>query len=75
MKLSNLSSEGQRVVKAYANVFNTPDGKIVLQDLTDAIGTRLIDEKEHITVYNVGRRDVVDYINECIKVGRDGLEK
>lgn len=53
--------------KAFAAVFNCPDGATVLDALENEFnGSELRGTDPHNTYYNLGRRDVVTYIKQMI---------
>jgi len=51
----------------FVTVFNTPDGKQVLEALeAEFDGTDIMAETSEKTAYNLGRRDVVVYIRQML---------
>lgn len=63
----------------FHRVFNTPEGKKVLQDLEEELNPdTLMGKDSHFTTYNVGRRDAFIYIQQLLRyyenAAREGRE-
>lgn len=73
--LEEIRQELHQKSKTFKTAFGTPDGKKVLEILSnefDDLG--LMDENPHRTHYNLGRRDVVKYIQQMIEFRRENDE-
>ncbi len=62
-----------RKASVFKQVFNTPDGKQALNILEQEFNRLDIFEKgaPDATAYNLGRRDVVVYINQLLRYGQN----
>ena len=64
LKLENLRKKARRFTK----LFTSPTGKLVLKDLEDEFNPDvLLSVQDSETFYNVGRRDVIIYIQQLIR--------
>lgn len=67
MNLSEAKQRKNRKINAYYEVFNSPNGKVVLEDLEQTFASTLkkcngvVDP--HATIAAVGSRAVIDHIN------------
>lgn len=73
MAKSTSQEEAKRAVlekaQRFYQVFNTPNGQEVLKLLEDEFEpVNLFDDNPHRTSYNTGRRDVVQYIKQMMRV-------
>lgn len=67
-KLLEAKRKLSRRATIFRQVFNTDEGKEVLQVLEqEAEPERLFDENPHKTAYNCGRRDLLIYIKQILR--------
>lgn len=74
-KLLALQEEIRQYSGSFRQAFGTPDGKIVLERLEDLFDdVELMGEDPYKTARNIGRRDVVRFIQQMINNSekRDG---
>lgn len=64
-----IQGELLRKAEDFKNLFETPTGKVVLAHLEAEFNpVQLFDSNPHQTSYNTGRRDVVEYIKQMMRV-------
>lgn len=70
---ADIIERNYRRVAVYKRLFNSPDGKIVLEDLEERFFNEelFIKGDSHSTTYNVGLRDAVRYIKSSIEDGHN----
>ena len=60
---------------AFSHLFKTPNGQVVLEALEQEFEpTQIFDPNPHITSYNAGRRDVVQYIKQLMRLNDANTE-
>ena len=76
-KIQNIKHDAQRKASDFTELFGSPIGMIVLQEIKDTFDlTSLYGGNEFDTVYKAAQRDVVRWIEEVITRGKDhGMER
>jgi len=71
--IQTLHDEQKDLIKVYKQLFSTPNGKKVLEDLKDTFceRTSIVPGDPYMTHANEGAREVVLYITENIKMEVD----
>ena len=71
-KLQELRGKALKKVNVYQRLFKTPDGKVVLDDLTAAFDQALnVPGDSHGTHVRVGNYEVLQYIKQIMEVEAD----
>mgnify|MGYP001052703546 CR=1 FL=1 len=59
-----INEQSQELKQAYQDVFNCPQGQLVMRDLViqSGYGSSLVEKDPHMTYYNEGKRDLFLHI-------------
>lgn len=52
----------------FAEIFTTPKGQEVLRDLREEFDGEMLDDNPYKTHYNLGKRDIIVYIEQLIRL-------
>lgn len=75
-KMDSAKENAIRISQRYKNVFSTPDGKEVLEDLELLFDPpEVVAATEHATIIKAAQRDVMRYIQSCIRVGEKYVDE
>ena len=62
------NKERARIEGAYKRLFNTADGRVVLEDMRLSFGGKTFDPNENVSNYRQGQRSVLDLIEELLNL-------
>ena len=74
-KVENIRRDAHRKASDFSELFDSPIGQIVLKEIKDQFDPPVLADGDTATIIRASQRDVVRWIEDVIKRGKEHVER